>query len=200
MWSGAKLVKFGELLLGAAFPHDRLRAQTLSGTPPCNWTASAKSAVTPNTSQDTTCKAAAFLEAFRTRSIIRRWVRALAVRCVVGGEIRLFQEAGQRKAEIYRSRRLFWAAWRGPKGKASQALLPSPPKVRVFAGFTMESKRTKAETAVRRRGRETQRLRGVVGVVCGALRNIEATVTRSDPQLGSSLALHKRASLCPSPP
>ncbi|CAE7305258.1 DGAT2, partial [Symbiodinium necroappetens] len=56
--------------------------------------------------------AAAFLEAFRTRSIIRRW-------------------AGQRKAEIYRSRRLFWAAWRG---------------------FTMESKRTKAETAVRRRG------------------------------------------------
>lgn len=56
--------------------------------------------------------AAAFLEAFRTRSIIRRW-------------------AGQRKAEIYRFRRLFWAAWRG---------------------FTMESKRTKAETAVRRRG------------------------------------------------
>eukprot|EP00439_Symbiodinium_sp_Y106_P022930 s4210_g2.t2 len=56
--------------------------------------------------------AAAFLEAFRTRNIIRRW-------------------AGQRKAEVYRSRRLFSAAWRG---------------------FTMESKRTKAETAVRRRG------------------------------------------------
>ncbi|CAE7732458.1 DGAT2 [Symbiodinium sp. CCMP2592] len=56
--------------------------------------------------------AAAFLEAFRTRNIIRRW-------------------AGQRKAEVYRSRRLFSAAWRG---------------------FTMESKRTKAESAVRRRG------------------------------------------------
>jgi len=95
---------------------ERRRAQALSilvtrtctalGCKACKvWRAAARRSIAARS-------AAAFLEAFRTRNIIRRW-------------------AGQRKAEVYRSRRLFSAAWRG---------------------FTMESKRTKAETAVRRRG------------------------------------------------